>query len=181
MEMAIAWVDAAIRDRSRLCIGVVNAAKIVQMQRDPELRGDVLGSDVILADGMSVVWASRFLGAALPERVTGVDLMLRILERGHAAGYRVFLLGARADVVAEVAARIRRELCGVQVVGQQHGYFTETQEPEVAAAIRAAAPDVLFVAMSSPRKERFMARWGAAWPCRSSTAWEEASTSSRAG
>jgi N-acetylglucosaminyldiphosphoundecaprenol N-acetyl-beta-D-mannosaminyltransferase len=161
MDEAVDWVDQAVRERRRLHVGVVNAAKIVNMRRDPDLRSDVMSSDVVFADGMSVVWASRLLGCPLPERVTGIDLMHRILERGQARAYRVYLLGATQDVVETAAARVRDRYPGVAVVGQQHGYFTDCEEPAVAAAIIAARPDVLFVAMTSPRKERFLARWSA--------------------
>ena len=161
MDEAVDWVDEAVRERRRLHVGVVNAAKIVNMRRDPELRNDVLSSDVVFADGMSVVWASRLLGCPLPERVTGIDLMHRILERGQAHGYRVYLLGATRDVAETAAARMRERYPGVAVVGHQHGYFADREEEAVAAAIVAARPDVLFVAMTSPRKERFLARWSA--------------------
>jgi N-acetylglucosaminyldiphosphoundecaprenol N-acetyl-beta-D-mannosaminyltransferase len=161
MDDAVEWVDEAIRERQRLHFGMVNAAKIVGMRRDAELRDDVLSSDVILADGMSVVWASRLLGRPLPERVPGIDLMLRILERGDSGHYRVYLLGATPEVVETAANRMRERYPGVSIVGFQHGYFSEDEQEKVAAAIIAARADVLFVAMTSPRKERFLARWSA--------------------
>ncbi len=156
---ALDIVDRAIRERSGLHIGVVNAAKLVNMRRDSELRADVLSSDLILADGMAVVWASRVLRRSLPERVTGIDLMLGILGRGDARGYRVYCLGASDEVSRTVEQRIAEEFPGVRIVGRQHGYFTEEDEPGVAAAIKDSRPDVLLVAMTSPRKERFLARW----------------------
>jgi N-acetylglucosaminyldiphosphoundecaprenol N-acetyl-beta-D-mannosaminyltransferase len=159
MEEALDQVDRAIRERRRLLIGVVNAAKLVNMRRDRELRQDVLSSDVIFADGMSVVWASRFLGRPLPERVTGIDLMHGILERGQKNGYRVYLLGATREVVETAADRMRQQYPGVAIVGRQHGYFSDAEEEAVASAIAEARPDVLFVAITSPRKERFLARW----------------------
>lgn len=160
MEEALTRVDQAIASRTRLQVGVVNAAKLVNMQRDPLLRGDVLTSDLILADGMSVVWASRILGQPLPERVAGIDLMLGILQRGSARGYRVYCLGATADVLEAVVARITADFPGVKVVGRRDGYFTTAEEAQVAEAVRDAQPDVLFVAMTSPKKENFLGRWG---------------------
>jgi N-acetylglucosaminyldiphosphoundecaprenol N-acetyl-beta-D-mannosaminyltransferase len=159
MREAVDWVDHAVSTRERLHVGVVNAAKIVNMRRDPELRDDVLSSDVVFADGMSVVWASRLLGPPLPERVTGIDLMHRILERGQSRGYRVYLLGAKPDVVETATARMRERHPGVEIVGRQHGYFDDAEEEGVASAIAGAKPDILFVAMATPRKERFLSRW----------------------
>lgn len=160
MEGTLARIEEAIARRERLRIGVVNAAKLVNMRRDPALRQDVLSSDLILADGMAVVWASRLLGRPLPERVPGIDLMLGMLRRGAAMGHRVYCLGAKQEVLDRIAARIARDYPGVVLAGCHHGYFSPDQEPAVAAAIAGARADILFVAMTSPRKEHFMARWG---------------------
>jgi N-acetylglucosaminyldiphosphoundecaprenol N-acetyl-beta-D-mannosaminyltransferase len=159
MADALAWVDEAVRTRERLQIGVVNAAKIVNMGRDAELRADVLSSHVVVADGMSVVWASRLLGSPVPERVAGIDLMHGILAQGQDRGYRVYLLGATEEVLATAARRMQELYPRVAIVGRHHGYFSEAEAEAVASAIAAARPDVLFVAMTSPRKERFLARW----------------------
>lgn len=160
MADALDCVDRAVHEQQRLRIGVVNAAKLVNMRSDPLLREDVLSSDLVLADGMSVVWASRLLlGRGLPERVTGIDLMLGVLERGRTRGYRVYLLGAKPEVLAEASRRICTQFPGILIVGQQHGYFSHDAERAIASHISDAGADVLFVAMNSPRKERFMARW----------------------
>jgi N-acetylglucosaminyldiphosphoundecaprenol N-acetyl-beta-D-mannosaminyltransferase len=159
-------VHKTIVKRRKLQIGVVNAAKIVNMRRDTRLSEDVLSSDIILADGIAVVWASRLLRRPLPERVTGIDLMFSMLERGSRHGYRVFCLGATDDVVSAVAARIATDYPGVKVVGVRNGYFTDEEEPAVAAEIAAADPDILFVAMTSPKKENFLGRWADRLPVR---------------
>jgi N-acetylglucosaminyldiphosphoundecaprenol N-acetyl-beta-D-mannosaminyltransferase len=159
MADALAWVDESVRTRERLQVGVVNAAKIVNMRRNPELRADVLSSHVVIADGMSVVWASRLLGCPLPERVAGIDLMHGILAQGQGRGYRVYLLGATEEVLAAASRRIQELYPGVAIVGRHHGYFSDAEAEAVARAIAASRADVLFVAMTSPRKERFLARW----------------------
>lgn len=160
MDEAVSRVASAIERRERMHIGVVNAAKLVNMNRDPLLRSDVMSSDVIYADGMGAVWASRILGQPLPERIAGIDLMLGILERGSTAGWRVYCLGAERHVLEDAVSRMRALYPGVVIVGQQHGYFELRDEPLVAQRIAEARADVLFVAMTSPKKERFLARWG---------------------
>jgi N-acetylglucosaminyldiphosphoundecaprenol N-acetyl-beta-D-mannosaminyltransferase len=159
MNEVLARVDEAIARRRQLCIGVVNAAKIVNIWRDPTLRESVLSCDLILADGMSVVWASRLLRRPLPERVAGIDLMLRMLRQGSGRGYRVYCLGATEEVLGKVTARIARDYPNVVIVGRHHGYFGAEDAPAVAARIAAARPDILLVAMTSPKKEQFLARW----------------------
>jgi N-acetylglucosaminyldiphosphoundecaprenol N-acetyl-beta-D-mannosaminyltransferase len=159
MEQVLGRVDAAIATRSRLHIGVVNAAKLVNMRHDPALRDDVLASDIILADGASVVWASRLLGQPLPERVAGIDLMLGMLRAGAARGYRVYCLGAAQDVLQRAVDRMLSDFPGVRVVGHRDGYFRAEDEEAVAQAVSVAQPDILLVAMTSPKKEHFLGRW----------------------
>jgi len=152
-------IDRTILGEGQLRIGVVNAAKLVHMRRDPTLRADLLSCDLLLADGVPVVWASRLLGRPLPERVAGIDLMYGMLRRGHENGYRVYCLGASEDVLAAAVARITADYPHVRMVGRHHGYFTGQEEPGIVAAMTHAKPDILLVGMSSPKKERFLARW----------------------
>src|SRR5690242_15907953 len=152
-------IDRTILGEGQLRIGVVNAAKLVHMRRDPTLRADLLSCDLLLADGVPVVWASRLLGRPLPERVAGIDLMYGMLRRGHENGYRVYCLGASEDVLAAAVARITADYPHVRMVGRHHGYFTGQEEPGIVAAMTHAKPDILPVGMSSPKKERFLARW----------------------
>jgi len=159
MEQVLARVEKAVETRESLDIGVVNAAKVVNMRKDAELSEAVLSSDVIYADGMSVVWASRILGQPLPERIAGIDLMHRIMQQGQVKGYRVFCLGATQEVLDTVCERFAKDYPGASVVGSHHGYFKGQDEEEIVALVRDAMADVLFVAITSPKKERFTAKW----------------------
>jgi N-acetylglucosaminyldiphosphoundecaprenol N-acetyl-beta-D-mannosaminyltransferase len=158
MEEVLDQVHGAIIGRGRLRIGMVNAAKLVHMRRDSTLRADVLSCDLILADGVPVVWASQLLRRSLPERVAGIDLMLAMLRRGNTHGYRIYCLGASEHVLATAMARIAADYPHVQFVGHHHGYFNRAEEPALLAAIADAKPDIVLVAMSSPKKEALLAR-----------------------
>ena len=159
MNEVLDRVDHTIAAHGRLRIGIVNAAKLVNMRRDDALRVDVLSCDVILADGVPVVWASRLLHAPLPERVAGIDLMIRMLSRANERRYRVYCLGATKDVLASAVARIRAQYPKLYLAGHHDGYFAQDEEPSIVADIAAAKPDILLVGMSSPKKEHFIARW----------------------
>ncbi len=159
MEQALDAIEDTIAAKRRMMIGVVNAAKLVNMRKNPELSEDVKSSDLVLADGMSIVHASRILGRPLPERVTGIDLMHGILERGMSKGFRVYCLGATEDVSAKVEAIFKEQYPGVQIVGRRNGYYTADEEKGIAEEIGSLDVDVLFVAITSPKKERFMAKW----------------------
>lgn len=159
MEETLAAADQAIRQRRPLQIGVVNAAKVVNMRRNEQLRQDVLSSDLILADGMSVVWASRLLRQPLPERVAGIDLMTRLFELADHHRYRVYCLGATDEVLAKVVERLRSEYPDLHVAGYHNGYFHRHEEAAIVEDIVNSRPDILLVAMTSPKKEQFLARW----------------------
>jgi N-acetylglucosaminyldiphosphoundecaprenol N-acetyl-beta-D-mannosaminyltransferase len=156
----LAACQSAIESGHSLTIGVVNAAKIVAMQRDRRLYDAVCGCDLILADGMAVVWASRLLRQPLPERIAGIDLFERLLRVADEKHFSVFFLGAAQDVLDELLLRVHRTYPAMRVVGCRNGYFREEESGSVAAQIRQLRPDMLFVAMSSPRKETFLGRWG---------------------
>lgn len=160
LEQALDRVDEAIARRGNLRIGVVNAAKIVNMRKNDLLRGSVLSSDLILADGVSVVWAGRLLGRPLPERVAGIDLMMGMLRRGNERGYRLFCLGATDEVLDKVSGRLADDYPNVRLAGRRNGYFREEEEEAVADLVAAAKPDILLVAITSPKKEKFLAKWG---------------------
>jgi N-acetylglucosaminyldiphosphoundecaprenol N-acetyl-beta-D-mannosaminyltransferase len=156
---ALLNVDTAIKNKESLHVGMLNAAKLVNMKRNPSLGEDVRSSSMILADGFSIFLASKILNKKLPERVAGIDLMHGILKRGNKEGYRVFCLGATPEISSITVSEIKRLYPGVVVVGAQDGYFSEQEEASVAQKISDSKPDVLFVAITSPKKEKFMARW----------------------
>ena len=159
MEQTLDYLHENIRAKKQLQIGVVNAAKVVNMQRNPSLGQYVLSSDLILADGAAVVWASKILGKPLPERVAGIDLMFGLLERGNKHNYRVYCLGATEEVSQRVEENIARDYPNIVFAGKRNGYFSVEEEEYIANDIAGARPDILFVAITSPKKENFMARW----------------------
>ncbi len=134
---------------------VLNASKVVLMHRDDELRSIIARCPLVNADGASVVWASRLLGQRLPERVAGIDLFVEIVARAAQTGHRLYFLGARDDVLDEMLARFRDRYPGLVIAGQRNGYWDD--DNEVIAAVRDAAPDFLFLAIPSPRKEYWLA------------------------
>ncbi|MFD7611925.1 WecB/TagA/CpsF family glycosyltransferase [Streptomyces sp. NPDC059828] len=163
LEGSVAAAEALIADGGPHQHVVLNAAKVVQAHDDPELARIIRSCSLVNADGQSVVWASRLLGRPLPERVAGIDFILALWEKAAHKGYRVYLLGAQRPVVEETARIAAAQ--GVQVVGYRDGYWDDARERDVVSAVRAARPDVLFVAVPSPRKERFLARHQRALGC----------------
>ena len=162
MDEVVARCERSIDTRTPTQHMAVNAAKVVAMHDDEHLRQIVNRCELVTADGQSVVWASRLLGTPLPSRVTGIDLMHELFGLAERKRYRVYVLGARREVLDRALDRLRELHPGLAIAGYRDGYFTEQEEEaEVAAQIRQARADMLFVAMSSPNKEYFLARWGA--------------------
>lgn len=160
MASTLAAIERAIAARRYTQHMAINAAKLVAMHDDPKLRQIVDACGLVNADGQSVVWASRLLDDPLPERVAGIDLMGALVELAERRGYRVYFLGARTDVLAHAVKRLQARHPALQVAGARDGYYADDEASDVAGAIRASRPDILFVAMSSPRKEYFLAEHG---------------------
>lgn len=161
MEETLQSVEGFIQSGHPHQHGVVNVDKLVKASRDPELRQIINGCALISADGMPVVWASRLLGKGLKERVAGVDLFESLMGRAAEKGWRVFLLGAREEVVSGIKPLYEKKYPGLIVAGYRNGYWRDDEEPAVVEQIKAARADLLFVAISSPKKEQFLARYQA--------------------
>lgn len=140
----------------------MNVAGLELLRRDVEMRQASESADLVVADGVPLVWASRLLRRALPERVAGVDLMVALLAAGAKERRRVWFLGAREEVVQAVVKRCGELYPGLEVVGFHNGYFELTEHEAIVRAIHDAKPDLLFVGMPSPFKETWIWRHAAA-------------------
>jgi N-acetylglucosaminyldiphosphoundecaprenol N-acetyl-beta-D-mannosaminyltransferase len=149
-----------IAARTKLLIGVVNVAKVVNARKDPALREALAEADIVVADGAPLVWLSRMKGDPLPERVAGIDLMFELLKESDRRHYAVYFLGAKQAVLEEVVRIVKRDYPGLSVAGYRDGYFSPQDEPRVADEIRDSRADIIFVAISPPKKEIFLRKWG---------------------
>lgn len=156
MKETLGLVSMAISQQKQIHHVVVNAGKIVAMQKDAALRKSVNESDIINADGQAVVWASKVLGKPLKERVAGIDLMEHLVEMAHEHNHKIFLLGAKEDVVQKVSEIYTSKYNSSIIAGYRNGYFTREEEPEIAQQIADSGAQMLFVAISSPIKENFL-------------------------
>lgn len=132
---------------------VINASKINLMQKNKQLTSIVNSCPLINADGASIIWAAKKLGIPLKERVTGIDLFLKLVEISERKGYRIFLFGAKEEVVTKIKSIFIEKYPNLQIVGIRNGYFKEEDEQEIVSMIARSKADILFVAFSSPKKE----------------------------
>lgn len=149
----------AMRERKRVQHVALNVAKFVNMRTDSVLRADVLGSDVIGIDGMGILLALRLFGVPVADRVAGIDLCWEVLKVCANDGFRPFLLGATPSVLARVTDVLAAAFPALQIAGVRDGYFRAEEEGAVVEQIINSKADCLFIAMPTPRKERFLAAY----------------------
>ena len=160
LEETVARARIAMREREACRHVALNVAKLVNARSDPELDRDVRLADIIGIDGMGIVLGLKALGMPGCERVSGIDLFLALIELCAIERRRPFLLGATRDVLDEAAGNLAKRFPGLEFAGLRDGYFGKVDELEVVAEIRRSGADCLFIAMPTPRKERFLAAYG---------------------
>jgi N-acetylglucosaminyldiphosphoundecaprenol N-acetyl-beta-D-mannosaminyltransferase len=156
MQQTIQLVDNCIQNGDHIQHAAINAGKVVAMQKDKKLYDSVVNCDLINADGQSIVWAARFLGKHLPERVAGIDLMENLVALAHRKGYKCFFFGAKEDVVSRVINIYAEKYSPDIIAGYRNGYYTQDEEESIVRQICESGAHILFVAISSPQKEIFV-------------------------
>ena len=159
MQGTILEAEKYIKKRAICQHVVVNVAKFVAMQKDQEFRKIISECDIINADGMPLVWASKMLGQPLPCRVAGVDLFQALIGVCAQKAYRPFFFGARPWVVERVVDTFKEKYPELKVAGFRNGYYDQYEEVSIAKEIKESGADMLFVGFSSPMKENFLNRW----------------------
>jgi N-acetylglucosaminyldiphosphoundecaprenol N-acetyl-beta-D-mannosaminyltransferase len=151
-------VDA--REKGYVCAAPVHA--LMEARRDPAMLAALLGSTLVVPDGMPLVWAANLLGESLRDRVYGPELMLRYSDRCAERGHRVWLYGGRDQgSLVQLALSMRHRHPGIQIVGGYSPPFrplSDEEEGAVVTQINAARPDVLWVGIGVPKQEKWMAR-----------------------
>jgi N-acetylglucosaminyldiphosphoundecaprenol N-acetyl-beta-D-mannosaminyltransferase len=158
LARAVDIVEGFIVDRRPRKVMCANVALHMTARRSPELWELYRRSDLLTVDGRGIYYASRLLGQPAPKPVSGIDLMFALVERAADRGYRVYIVGATDDVLTAAIKRLTRMYPSLQIVGSHNGFYDESDEDRIGDLVRAAKPDLVLLAMSSPRKERFAER-----------------------
>ena len=156
MDETLGLISNSIKNGGEINHIVVNAAKIVAMHENPELKESVVNADLINADGQAVVWASKILGKPLKGRVAGIDLMQNLVKLAHKENYKVFFFGAKKEIVKKVVDIYSEKYSPNIIAGYRNGYFKKEEESIIAQQIADSGANILFVAISSPTKENFL-------------------------
>jgi N-acetylglucosaminyldiphosphoundecaprenol N-acetyl-beta-D-mannosaminyltransferase len=154
MEAAVArCLEFCRAPRATHTVITANASHLCMMRHDPQLAMSCGAAHLTVADGMSVVWALRASGQPAPERVAGVDLMAHLLAASPKHRLRVYLLGARREVVTALVKTIRTLYPTIEIAGFRDGYFGPDDHLKIVEEIRTSQAHILFVGMPSPFKE----------------------------
>ena len=159
MQETLDLIDKAIISKSQIHHTVINAGKVVSMQDDAELLKSVIEADLINADGQSIIWAAKLLGLMIPERVAGIDLMEKLVEKSYKDNYKCFFFGAEDKVVKEVVRKYSLKYSKNIIAGFRNGFYEKNDEKIIVNQIKESNPDFLFVAITSPKKEIFLNKY----------------------
>lgn len=146
-----------LKKRQSTLIVTANPEIVMTAKDDPSYREIINNvADYVTADGIGIVKAARMLGKRLPERVTGYDLFTWFLDTANQDKLRVYLIGAKPEVIQAVEKKVKSEYPDIDLVGCEDGYFKDSLET-VASRIKAAQPDLVFAALGFPKQERLLA------------------------
>jgi N-acetylglucosaminyldiphosphoundecaprenol N-acetyl-beta-D-mannosaminyltransferase len=155
-EDVIAAVPRMVRAGGSHHLVALNPIKVMRAQDEADLRAGIEEAALVYPDAVGIAWALRVLHRRRLPVLPGCELMEDVFEVAARERYRVFLVGAKPEVLAAVEARLAREHPGLVVAGSHHGYFADAERDGVIGRLRAARPDVLFVAMGAHRQETFV-------------------------
>lgn len=158
MDESLSYIDDNMAKGQLIQHVVVNVAKLVNMQKDKALADSVRACDIINIDGMGVVWGARLCGHQVSERVAGIDLFQALLALAEEKSYSVYFLGATENTVAQLVTDMSQRFPQLKIAGAHHGYFWD-DEQAIVEQIKNSQAQMLFVAISSPKKEIFINRW----------------------
>jgi N-acetylglucosaminyldiphosphoundecaprenol N-acetyl-beta-D-mannosaminyltransferase len=160
MDETIALIDEKIRDRGFHQIATANVDFLIHAIRDPELQQILCSCDLVIPDGMPILWGARMLGAALKQRVCGVDLVPRLAELSAREGHSIFILGSSEKNSAMAAENLKERYPGVRIAGRYSPPLAPIERmnhEDILRRIERAQPDILLVAMGNPKQEKWLA------------------------
>ncbi len=158
VEQMIAWRRGSGNTLPCQQVVTVNPEFVMAAQRNKDFRIAINSAALVLADGIGVVWATRYLGRSTPERVTGSDMLPQLARLCAASGYRLYLLGATAGVAEAAGARLQELAPGLEIAGTYAGSPAPEEEDEIIERIRMAQADILCVAYGAPAQDLWIWR-----------------------
>ena len=147
-----------IKRNERECKIVItpNPEVVMLAKKDPELAEIIDKADMVIPDGVGVVWASKYSKHRLEENVPGCDLCYSLLEAAAGDGYRAYILGAKPGVAEQAKTNMEKKYPGLNICGVHDGYFNAGNEQKIIDEINAFKPDILLAGLGVPRQEKWL-------------------------
>lgn len=158
MNEAVLIVENFIIEKKARLVATANAEMVMMAQSDDELASILSKADLVIPDGAGVVWAARYKGHSVPERVAGFDLVQEILKKSAQKGYRIYFLGSAPGIAAQAKMWAERQYPGVNITGVRDGYFSTEEDSEIIDEIKLCKPDILLVALGVPKQEKWLSK-----------------------
>ncbi|NFE74568.1 WecB/TagA/CpsF family glycosyltransferase [Clostridium botulinum] len=163
MEEAILEIDKLISNKKPSYVVTPNVDHIVKLEHDKEFQNVYKEANLILTDGMPLIWISKLKSCPIKEKVSGSDLFPKICELSAKKGYKVFLLGAADGIAAKAAKNLKNKFKGLNIVGTyspSYGFENKKEEIEnIIKIINEAKPDILAVGLGAPKQEKFIYKY----------------------
>jgi N-acetylglucosaminyldiphosphoundecaprenol N-acetyl-beta-D-mannosaminyltransferase len=160
MSTALNYVeDIILKANKPSSILAINPEKIIKAKKEPLLFKSITDAELLIPDGVGVVWAARLLRLGKMKRVAGAELMPAICERAAQKGYKLFLFGGKAEVNTKAVAVLRKQYPEIKIVDHHHGYVSKLEMPNLIEKINKSEAEVLFIALGSPTQELWMEKY----------------------
>ena len=158
-EQAFSIFEDIFKNAGCSMIVTPNSEIVQNASKDEELRSLIASADLIIPDGIGLVYASKVMGCPLSERVTGIDFLESIISHLAKTGESIFFFGSKPGVAEKAADKMREKYPGLQVAGAHDGYFKPEEEEQILSQIAQSGADFLCVALGAPKQERFIAKY----------------------
>jgi N-acetylglucosaminyldiphosphoundecaprenol N-acetyl-beta-D-mannosaminyltransferase len=159
MEQTVAYLTAAVEQGAPHQVITANPIMLMAALENESYKRMMQQAELIVPDGAGLVWAIRRLAEPVRERVAGIDLMRRLLTVAQERRWRVYFLGASAEVLEAAVQQIRQQFPQLLISGYRDGYFGNEQDEQVVNDIRETAPQMLFVGRSAAQQEPWIGRF----------------------
>jgi N-acetylglucosaminyldiphosphoundecaprenol N-acetyl-beta-D-mannosaminyltransferase len=159
MDDTVVCVTDMIESRQPHHIITANPIMVMSAVDSPAYLQLLEGADLVVPDGAGIVWAANYVGNPVVERVTGFDLLHRLMRLGESKGWRVYMLGASSEMIEAAVRNLKLQYPGLQLVGYRDGYFQAEDDADVIENIRAHHPDILLIGRSADKQEPWIAKY----------------------
>lgn len=156
VEKAVEKISQMLHDGKKHCVYTPNSEIIMNAYENPDFAAVLNSADLLTADGIGVVYASKILGNPIDERAPGFDIACGLIEKAAKEGYGIYFFGGKPGIAEQAQKNLEAEYPFLRIVGTHNGYFTPEDEPEIIADINRSNADIVFVCLGAPKQETWI-------------------------